>query len=288
MKRSFLLVCLFLYTVISRFWHIGTVPAVASGAVLFGRYGTGFASCLTLLSLYCFVRWYSRSTRTALLAVWVFAVSPWAVEQGRIFSPLQIFTPILLLLIWTAQLIRFKLLRIMRYVSIAVATVAFYWVVWEFQKDTGIASFSSAFSNLFALFSPSMLFVSNTTFWWGGVREFGMLFLSFAPFFVLGLLDLISKKQWMVLGYVVLFGMIASIAPQFPEGRQFYPALPFLSYITAAGLRHLHVRSQTVSLILLCMFLMIWVYEDIQFWHFYATHYSQQVREATDKIVVPF
>lgn len=288
MKRLYFLAVLFLYTLISRFWHIDSLPTVSSDTVLVGRFITAFASCATTVVLYRFVRSYGASTRIALLCVWVFSVAPWAIEQGRIFSPVAIFTPVLLFSLWMMQLLHFPILIILRSISIFLLVGVFYLFLWEYQKDTGITSIFLAFRNMFALFSPTMFFISNTTFWWGGVKEFGMLFLSFAPFFFSGFLRVIQQRQWRVLVYVIVFGIVASATPLFPEGRQFYPALPFLCYITAVGLNRLSFRTARIFQAAVCVFLLIWIYENMQFWHYYVTHYPIQVRSSLEKITVPF
>lgn len=288
MRAKIFLTLLLMYTVITRFWQIDTLPTIASGALLIGRFGTGFASCLTLIVLYYFVCSYNGNTRTALLTVWVFAVSPWAIEQGRIFSPVQIFMPILLFLLWMAVRIHFKILLFFRHLSIAMAVGVFYWFLWDFQKDTGFSPSRDAARNLLEIFSPGMLFVSNTTFWWGGIKEFGMLFLSFSPFFFLGFLSMINSRQWLILSYIVIFGIVASFAPQFPEGRQFYLALPFLAYCVSYGMTLIPMRSFRVRGVLLCLFVLICIYEQQQFWHYYIVHYPMQIRGAMEKIIVPF
>lgn len=288
MNVRIILTGLIIYAAVTRFWHISSLPSISTDAVLVGRFITAFTSCATLLVLYRFVRSYNGSCRIALLSCWVFAVAPWAIEQGRIFSPVQIFTPVFLFSLWIVQLLRFPILIIFRSISIALLVGVFYLFLWEFQKDAGITSFSSAFRNLFTLFSPTMLFISNTTFWWGGIKEFGMLFLSFAPFFFSGLLQVIQKRRWQVLMYIAVLGIVVSVVPHFPEGRQFYPALPFLCYITAVGLNGLSLRKARYFQVAISVFLLIWIYENIQFWHYYATHYPIQVRGAIEKIVVPF
>lgn len=288
MRAVVLLALIIIYTTITRFWQIDTLPPHGSSLDLLLRYRTSFASIISVWLVYLYARSLTGSIKISLLTAWTLAVAPWAIEQGRIYSVPALFLPVFLLFLICINLSKKTIAKAVWLVLLVAATGAQYLLLWGMQGDRGVASFAAAIKNFFQILSPSMLFVSNTTFWWGGVREFGIVFLSLVLFFFGGVVVSLYRGVKSPVCWLVSIGAVAALAPHFPEGRQGFLLLPFVCLLIAHGLYWLFsYRGKTIQLIgvFLCIVLS---YEMIQFWHYYTIHYPMQVREHLDKIVQPY
>jgi len=293
MKSKLMLLEIFLYTAISRFFLIGKIPAILDSSIIHLRIASATLSLVSTILLFYLIKNYWRSTRVALLSSWAFSVLPWVFEQGRIVSqPNYALFSILLFIAFTkSYLYSFTsgeyfahprgVFRAFLYVFITIILIFVYPRFWLFKIQEFKFSINSLITNLFILSSFDFLFFKNITFWWGGVREFGMIFLSMLPFFLVGVYELFIRKKGKLLFLLGLITFIAALSPFFPESREFYFAMPIVSIIIAVGLDKL-VRIYKFSLppqrwILVTLIFSFILYEMTQFFHFYFVHYPQQI-----------
>lgn len=288
MRPVIVLALILIYTAISRFWHLDTTPPhlVTSEHTL--RYMGVFAALMTTWLVHFYTRILRKNIKISLLAAWAFAVIPWAVEQGRVVSLPTLFLPIFLLLVIGVRTIQKKRARVAWSVITLAIIGVYYWQLWLWQTDSGFAPATKAFRHFFQVLSPEMLFVSNSTFWWGGIREFGMMFLSMTPFFLLGLIQLARARILSPLLWVLSIACIASFSPAFPEGRQAYLTIPFFCLFVANGMYLVCTQLSRWNRILSVGVCTVLIFEMIQFWHYYHIHYPMQVREHMKEIVQPY
>lgn len=279
------LTLILLYAVLSRFLFIQSFPQPL-GPSLSYRLLSATSSLLSVFLLYVLGRRFFSSKKIGLFAAWLIAATPWAIEQGRIVSPLSITLPIFLGLILAVSFVRANLLKLSAYAAILAA--------WFFVSYPGVSSsvFSSVHplnfvSNIFFLFSFDFLFFHNTSYWWGGVKEFGVLFLAFLPFFLAGMVTMRKRRSDTGI-FIIGAAVLASLNPVFPEGRHFFLALPFLLLVVAQGMNWFITRTQKVSIIASVVLSIVMMYEIFQFWHYYTVHYPQDIAGNKGKITEPF
>ena len=141
----------------------------------------------------------------------------------------------------------------------------------------------SILNNLFILLSPDLLFYRNITFWWGGLREFGIMYLFFLPFIILGLLKAFPGKRFLL--FILLWILVFSaFSPAFPESREIFLAVPLWSVLTGTGLfysfqaRNIYVKTVATGSTLFLL------YEYSQLIHYYFRHYPLIISGNLDKI----
>lgn len=280
MKEHVLFGLVIVYTLLSRFWAIGKFPILIDSPLPF-RLFTATFSILGVFFLYFYTKTIGQNKKIALLSAFLLASLPWSFEQGRIVSPPSNALTVLLFLFLIILHIRQLLIKIVLSASIPIVLFIFYPQVWLFRTIIPNAHF---LENVFALLSPDFLFFHNFTFWWGGVREVGILYFSLLPFFLIGIYQFIFSKQKRIFIWMILILLISSASPFFPESREFFLILPFMCIILAKGI-HTFISQKTIWMKwsgMLLLFIMI--YEMMQFFHYYTVHHSQQVESNKQKI----
>lgn len=282
MKSKLILLLILTYTAISRLFLLTTVPQMINSSPL-TRMISASANLGSAFILFFIAKNYFKSTKIALISVWFFAGLPWVFTEGRIVSQPSTALFFILLMILFAQ----RVSSGFKYVFWLLTLPIVYFVypqIWIFRILEFKFSLSSFITNLFILTSSDFLFFKNITFWWGGVREFGVMFLSMLPFFLVGIYELFIAKRVKLL---ILFGLITFIAvlsPFFPESREFYFATPLFSLAVALGIYKLMLHKyKAVKTFVICLFLML-IYEFSQFIHFYLVHYPQQILSNSSQI----
>ena len=125
-------------------------------------------------------------------------------------------------------------------------------------------------------------------FYWGGIREFGLLYFSLIPFFIAGIFSFSFKRLISILIIPVVIFCLLAISSAFPENRLVYLAVPFPVLLVTEGIynswgsKNLSVR---ILAVLICF---LFVYEFSQFLHHYFVHYPIDVRTNIEKIIRPF
>ena len=196
MKERILLGSVIVYTVLSRFWFIGKFPILITSSSLPFRFLTAFLSVLGVVFLYWYTKAVFGDKKIAVLSAFFLGSLPWSFEQGRIASPPSNAIAILLLLLFAASQKRQLFFKIILYGCIPLILFFFYPQFWLFRTNLNSFSNIHVLQNLFILLSPDLLFFHNITFWWGGVREAGVLYFSLIPFFLIGIYQLIFSANY--------------------------------------------------------------------------------------------
>lgn len=283
MKGKLILLLILIFTAISRFFLLDKIPQILSPSIVSWRQASVAATVTSTIIIYLLADTYFRNTKIALLSAWIFSILPWTFEQGRINSPpnfaLVLLLCLLLLIKKITSRIKFSLLLL-----IPVLIFFSYPQFWLFRFNEFKFNIHSFISNLYILTSFDFLFIKNITFWWGGIREFGVMYLSFLPFYFFGIYQLIINNEKKLLFIYGLITIIAALSPFFPESREFYIATPLISLIIAFGIYlFLQRRSIFTKIFIGLLFLSI-IYENMQFIHFYFVHYPLQIKSNFSQI----
>jgi len=250
-KRRLLLFLVILFNLIIKFWRLGIIPPLLGDNSLALRFLSAIVSLFFTLLIYLLVRKIYHSSKLSLLSVILFSILPQTVIEGRIVSIL-VYPP--------------------------------FWI----ENIPRSVSLFKLISNFFTLISFNMLLFNNTTFYWGGIRDFGVIYLSLLPFFITGVFVFTLQKKITPLILLMIIFLLISMSPKFPENRTVLLSIPLFSLIIAKGIlnfwqnKNIHIRFISI---LLFIFLF---YELIQFFHFYTIHYPRQVTDFSDNIVKPF
>lgn len=277
--RAFLL----LLTVASllRLLFIGVFPPGAENVVLL-RLPTSVASLVSIVLLMVLV---FKNTHNKKLTFWSgfwLAIMPWHLEQSRVYSEIMFGLVVLLgagILWQIGKCIKCKV------VIIAAAGIILWRVtpsIWIFHPPYNLPSIIYYVSNLFKLLSVEFLFFKNETFWLGGFRTIGVLLPSTIYIFLIGLFQLAKKTNTKIFPYFafVSIWLLSAANPTFPEGREFFLIVPFLSIVLGYGTIksiELYQKSSLIIKSILLLFFSFTVYEYIYFFHYYIVHYSQRI-----------
>lgn len=251
MKNKIFLFYIFLFNFSTRFWKLGIIPSLFDSRLINLRVISAIISVFLPFLLYFYLSKIYRDKKLALLSAFIFSLLPGSLIEGRI-------------------------------VSLLVSPS-----IWLKELPVLIAPFK-ILTNFLSLISFDMLFFQNTTFYWGGIRETGIIYLSLLPFILAGIYFSLAKAAIKPLLLLLLIFTIISLNPKFPESRLIFLSLPILSLIIAGGLKNIWFVRDLYSKIFTVIFILIFTYEMIQFFHFYTVHYPIQVNDFSQKITEPF
>lgn len=270
---------LLVYAGILHFWQLDNIPPLISSSQLGLRYVSAFLSLGSILVFYFFVNNSFKNKKLALISSWILTILPWSLEQGRIVSQPNNFLFFFLIILLIAQMVKNTFQKLLIYSIIPIGLFFFYPQFWLFRGGINIFQKTDYFNNLFFLLSPSFLFFKNITFWWGGVREFGVMYASLLPIFIVGIYQTLVLKYYSVLLWTGIILFISSASPFLPESREFFLIIPFLSVILGLGINSFRKKWLTLLFISLLI-----LYEITQFFHYYTVHYPQQIKSAVENI----
>lgn len=286
-KAKFLLVLILIYVVILFYWQIGQIPLLSPSTDIHDRIFSAFCGVLLIAATFVWGKLLLRSIKLALLWSFVLAIQPWYIQESRIFSlTLQVTLLFVLASIFCEIKIQNKIAKYL----LITAPLSLTLLRPEFFRS--INSINSLFNNNFInnIFYPlsfRFLFFQNDSFWWGGVREIGILLPFFIPFFIIGLFGIpeLTKLHRYLLVWFIFFLLLNALNPIFPEGRYFFPVMPILTLIIVAGIKQLlpHLNRVKVK-ILLVILLFLFIYNYIDFLHTYTVHYRLRVNTDISKI----
>jgi len=284
--RYYVLLLLFIFSLLSRFYLLNTVPPLFDAQIQILRLSSAVLNILSIFLLYIYVKKTLNNTKIALLSAWVMATLPWVLEQGRIYSYASnsLFFLLLFLLFWIS--LNNLLARFILLISFFITLYFSYPNLWIFKTMPVLDHPIIFINNLFNLLSPDNLFFRNFTFWWGGVKEVGVMYILLFPFLIFGLLEIINHRRYKLL-YPCLFILFLSVvSPSFPESREFYFITPFLALTVAFGIYKLFLKG--IQPLFILIFTALITYEIIQFFHYYYIHYPQDIISNKSNIKDPF
>lgn len=282
MHTTIILVLILVFLFISRFFQIGFIPPLTPGTPILLRYINVMVSVGICILMYFYTKKRTQNRKESLLAAWVFSVLFWPLEQGRIVS--QVNISVFFLLIYLIHITSCSLkTKIFSTFILVVVLFFIYPQLWIFKLALPKLSIDLV-NNFIAVASFEFLFFKNQYFWWGGVRDFGILNLTFLPFFLIGIFQIIyDKDRQIIFGSLILI-LLTAMSPYFPETREFYLATPFFSYIIAAGIYKFRLKKNFMRNLLMTGSLIFLMYELSQYFHYYTIHYYMEVRGNLSKI----
>ncbi len=276
MKSNLIFALLLTYTAVSRFFLLDKVLPFTNNSVISGRIISATASLsITFLVFFCIKRFF-HNTQIALISTWVISLMPWTFEQGRIISQPNLTLALVMSVLFFIQRVNFKSKKILLFL-IPILFFFFYPQFWIFRVHEFKFDFYSLVYNLFTLLSFDFLFFKNISFWWGGVKEFGIMYLSFLPFFLVGIYQIIELRQIKLILLILLVATVSAASQFFPETREFYFSTPILALVVALGIYYCFLQTKFAIRILITGLFFLMIYELSQFYHFYFIHYPQEV-----------
>jgi hypothetical protein len=283
MKNIFYLTGILGLALFIRLWHIGIVPPLLNNTPVTLRLLSVLLSVGSACLLYRYLILKTGNKKICLLGVWVFAVFPWVIDQGRIVSQansgLFLFL-LLLVLIRKTYRMRYKLVLFLIFLPFLFIVYPDFW----FFRSLHLVPLSVLLTNMFSLTSFEFLFFHNTSFWWGSLRDWGIMHLTFLPPLVIGLYETFHKKEITIILWLSVITFISAASPYFPESREFFIAIPFLSFIVALGLYRIGNIKGNIGILLRSFVVLLFIYDFSLYLHLYFVHYPIQVIEGLSKI----
>jgi hypothetical protein len=280
--RKILLILILLFIVLSRFLFISSIPVLSIGTNITWRYGNIIFSLVNTVLIYLYVRKRSKNIKIALISSWVYSVLFWSFEQGRIVSQVNSTLIFLLMFLYKITESGLKTKIKMTVIFICLLPIIFPQL-WIFRKPIPNLTFDSI-KNLFSIISFDQLFFKNIYFWWGGVRDFGIINLAYLPFFVVGVCKIIFRKEFQIIFGSLVIILLTMVSPFYPETKELYLAVPFISYVIATGLYFIFKQKNNYWKIVLIFSTLFFIYELSGYYHFYFIHYSQEVTNNISRI----
>ena len=277
-----------LYGILLRFWKLATIPPLINRVNLLGRFITAGLNIISIYLIYSIVRKLTSNAKIALLTAFIFTSLPWVIEQSRVVSPVNNSLFIMLLLFYLVFYLKDNIIKYITAILLLPFIYFIYPKLWVFNLRQNLPNFTNYLNNIFILSSADFLFFKNITFWWGGVREFGVMYISFIPFLIIGIYKAISEKQIYIILLSIFIIMFSALSPFFPESREFYLITPVFSFFIAQSIYHLAQKNNIFFRIIFSLILLLFLYNFGEYLHYYQIHYPQQIFGNIHKINEPF
>jgi 4-amino-4-deoxy-L-arabinose transferase-like glycosyltransferase len=245
------------------------------------------------LSLYTFNTSRIVAPLLVILLILVFRKKLWEIKKQTIISAVLgflIILPIVPFLLSPQAQLRFKEVNIFSNIEIvktANQEIAndnnAYWskLIHNRRVLYGIEYVKHYFDNL----SPGFLFIKGDQNPKFSTREVGQMFIWDIPFFILGILFLIKKKEgaWWIIPSWILIGIIpAATARETPHALRIETTLPMFQILTAYGFTIValsikkHILSAKAKYLIFATLFVILFFNFIYFAHNYLSHYKTQ------------
>lgn len=287
MKRVVFLVLILFLAAVLRFFRLDTVPPLFHSPSFLPRLVTAIVSIVNVYLTYRLSARYSDNAKIGLFSAFFMAILPWTLEESRVYSSVNNGLAILLTGIYIRKIFRTR----WQTMSLVVVVLAVFFLIYPniwFLKNFQLISIISFRDNSFRLMSPQMWFFNNVTFYHGGLREWGMVYISVLPLLILGFIKSYNRKNIFLYLVFLILSMISAMSPFFPESREFFLATPILSFFIGKGFYVLISEKKVIYSLITFILLLLIIYEISQLLHFYYNHYPLNVRESADKIYEPF
>lgn len=284
----FYIILITVFSALLRFWKLGILPQMANPSFYHFRLLTGFYSLGSILLLYFIVKVVFNNRKLGLVTSFTFALLPWTVTEGRIISePVNVLFW-LLIIVFFINLTKNKLLKFSLAVFIPFFIYYFYPQLWLFNLKQFTFNINTWMNNLFSIISFEHLFFQSDNFWFGGVRDYGMIYISLLPFFLIGLLQAVSKEEKKLFYLIILLIAITAASPRYPEARELHFLLPVFSIITSLGIISAFNYLKYQKAVIMWILLLIFMYDFSSFLHYYTVHYPILIGGLLSNIHVPF
>lgn len=277
--NKFLFSMVILISFFIRFFYLGIIPEENHLTSYGLRIMSSIENIGVLIMLYFITRRLIRNEAISLLSSFIFGTLPWTIEQSRIASEVNNFLFWFIFLLTIAINSRLKFIKVMAIVLIPLFLYLTYPSFWLLKINLYSFNLNNFINSIFLLTSFELLFFRNITFWWGGVREWGALHISFIPFLLVGIFQLLVKRIIYLIISIILILIISALSPYLPESREFYIVTPFLSVILALGILYFFRNDSIIKYRYpaIIIFVLVFIYDFSSLLHYYFVHYSQQV-----------
>src|SRR4030043_1518213 len=198
MKNSLILISILICALVLRIWQINIFPPKIASTIVIYRYLSAFINTLSIIVLFLYAKKEMHSAKKALLSSFIFSVLPWSVVQSRISSQVNNALFVLLLMLLIIQHQHNKIIKIIIFLFSIFFICLFYPQLWIIKSSVFQIDLKNLVSNIFFLTSSELFFFINPTFWWGGVRDVGIMYLSFTPLLAVGLYLLVLRKKYQI------------------------------------------------------------------------------------------
>lgn len=273
---------LILFVSITRLYLLGVVPPHASLAVS-DRFISAIFSIGSTIILFFLTDTLLKKKKLSLLISWIFAVLPWTFEQGRIISQPNNCVFYLLLILFLIISVDSLYAKIVLVFLFPVIIHISYPQIW-LEKSHILPTVHDFLNNFFLLTSPDLLFFKNTTFWWGGVKGFGVMYVTLLPFFLLGVIQTINRKEYRLPAILALLITTAALSTYLPESRELFLATPIFSFMIARGLYGFYSNHRKLPIGITILLIVCITYEMAQFMHYYFIHYPLYIQGNINQI----
>jgi hypothetical protein len=288
-KYPLLLIIIVLYSLVLHLWRIDIIPSLINPQLRTERILFAIFSALCTIPLFFYIQRLFSDTKLSLIGIWIYSVIPWTIEQGRIISEANLALFIFLIYLNLLTLFTSKIIKSVLFFIFLFSLNFVYPHLWVYQLvNYGNHYVVDSLTNILKIFSFGFFFFNNDSFWLGGVRNWGIIYLSFLPVLFLGVIDIIQNHDKKIIIYILIIGILTGFSPFYPETREFYLSLPFLIIILSKGLIKLNNSSNVfIKIMAFCLFVLI-LYDIAGFMHYYFVHYPSDLNNILPNILNKF
>jgi hypothetical protein len=289
LKKYLLLLIIVLYSLVLHLWRIDIIPPLINPQLRTERIIFAIFSAFCTIPLFFYIQRLFSDSKLSLIGIWIYSVIPWTIEQGRIISETNLALFSFLIFLYVSTLFSSKIIKSGLFIIFLFSLNFVYPHLWVFQKvNYGNHYIVDSFTNIMKIFSFEFLFFNNDSFWLGGVRNWGIIYVSFLPVLFLGVIDIIQKYDRKIIIYILIIGILAGFSPLYPETREFFLSLPFLIIVLSRGLKKIITYSNIYLNIAVCCFFIFILYDIAGFMHYYFVHYPSDLNNILPKILNKF
>ena len=277
------------FSTILRFWHFGSIPPIQAQTYLSFRFVSSIYNIGCAVLLYYICKKIFKVEKIALLSSFIFAVLPWTIEQGRIYSQPSNVLFWLLLILFLNIVWKNIIIHVVSIICIPFLFYLLYPHFWILKSGLSMISINSLVKNIFTLLSPDFWFFKNDTFWWGGIRDSGIINLAFLPFLLIGLFQTNIPARARIFTILLLITLVSAASPFYPESREFFLVTPTLAMLISFGIySSFNFLTKNIYKFVILVFLFLFIYDFSCLLHLYSVHYQQQISGNLSQIHEPF
>ena len=249
-----------------RFFRLGQIPFFSNSFPVSILIESAIINVISSFLIFAIAKLLFKKNKISLLSFFVFSVLPWIVETGRngVYLNILLFWILILvlLLLVLKKIVYFRLfLNIFRPILFMAGMLV---ILFLLKKPDFIFSFNlnsyalyQVLSNTFHLASFGFLFFSNDSFWHGGNKDTGVLFLSFLPFLFIGVVDVFKKDISIMVMLLIIGTLLSVLNPYFPEVFEFYIVIPVFVLSVTRGLYGLRTFNKKI----ISLFILLFIFE---------------------------
>lgn len=276
------MIYIFILAFIIRFAFLGSIPP-SLPEVFSGRLVSAISGFLSIVAIYFLTKRLFESRKLAFFTSLSLTLLPISIIENRIVSWVSV--AVFLVIISYFFIIEGRVYKkIIGYFLFSIFILYLNQEILLFARLLKNVDFTLLLNNFFDLLSFQKIFFANDTFWTGGIRRSGMIYPEAIPIFLIGIYEMLNKKQYLCLIFGLLVIFIAALSPTYPEAREIGLLIPVFSLILGFGSFKMfnyfkkHKRNALIMVSGLA-YIVILFYGFINFFHYYFTHYHFEVKQ---------